>query len=125
MNEKKKILIVDDEAPLRRALVGAFRGEENFEVFEAADGEEAFSVVQKHHPDLLLLDIFMPKMDGLTVMKKLKAENLLGSAKVMFLTNSTELSQIADVMSSGTFDYLVKADWDLRDVVAKVKEKLR
>jgi two-component system response regulator MprA len=125
MNGKKKVLVVDDEAALRRALVGTLKGEEGFEIFEAADGEEAFLSIQKNHPDLVLLDIMMPKMDGLTVIKKLRAENILGSTKIMFLTNSSELSQIATAMSSGAFDYLVKADWDMKDVVAKVKEKLK
>lgn len=125
MNEKKKVLVVDDEIALRRALVDTLKAEDDLEVFGAADGEEAFLAVQKHHPDLMLLDIAMPKMDGLTVMKKLKTENALGNTKVMFLTNSSELSQIATAMSSGAFDYLVKADWDLKDVVKKVKEKLK
>lgn len=124
MNEKKKILVVDDEIALRRALVDTLKAEEEFELFEAADGEEAFISIQKNHPDIVLLDIAMPKMDGLTVIKKLKTENVLGKTKIMFLTNSSELSQIATAMSSGAFDYLVKADWDLKDVVKKVKEKL-
>ncbi len=125
MKDKKKIIVVDDEAVLRRALVDALKAENEFEVFEAADGEAAFLAIKEHHPDLVLLDILMPKMDGLTVMKKLKAENMLGSAKVMFLTNSSELSQIADAMASGAFDYFVKADWDIKDVVARVKEQLK
>ncbi len=125
MNEKKKVLVVDDEASLRRVLVDTLRGEEDIEVSEAVDGEEAFIAIQKNHPDLVLLDIAMPKMDGLTVMKKLVAENVLGNTKVMFLTNSSDLSHVATAMSSGAFDYLVKADWDMKDVVAKVKEKLK
>lgn len=124
MNEKKKILVVDDEVALRRALVDTLSAENEFEVLSAADGEEAFVSITKNHPDLVLLDIAMPKMDGLTVIQKLKTENSLGKTKIMFLTNSSELSQIATAMSSGAFDYLVKADWDLKDVVKKVKEKL-
>lgn len=125
MNEKKKVLVVDDEAVLRRAIVDTLKAEEGLDVFEAADGEEAFLSIQKNHPDLVLLDIMMPKMDGLTVIKKLRTENALGNTKIMFLTNSSELSQIATAMASGAFDYLVKADWDMKDVVAKVKEKLK
>lgn len=124
MADKKKVLVVDDEASLRRALVDTLKGEENLEVLEAADGEEAFIAIQKHHPDLVLLDIVMPKMDGLTLIKKLKMEKILGDTKIMFLTNSSEISQIADAMASGAFDYFVKADWDLKDVVARVKEQL-
>lgn len=122
-NNQKKILIVDDERALRRALVDIFKTDGAFEVSEASDGEEAFLSIQKNRPDIILLDIAMPKMDGLTVMKKLKTENLLGDTKVIFLTNSGELSHIATAMSSGAFDYLVKSDWDIKDVVAKVKEK--
>jgi CheY-like chemotaxis protein len=125
MNEKKKVLVVDDEPALRRALVDTLKADGEFDVLSAADGEEAFLAIKEHRPDLLLLDIAMPKMDGLTVMKKLKMENLLGNIKIMFLTNSGELSQVAAAMSSGAFDYLVKADWDMKDVVKKVKEKLK
>lgn len=125
MNEKKKILVVDDEISLRRVLVDTLKAEDAFDVLEAADGEEAFIAIQKNHPDLVLLDIAMPKMDGLTVIKKLRSENVLGDTKVMFLTNSSDMAHVATAMSSGAFDYLIKADWDMKDVVAKVKEKLK
>ncbi len=124
MNEKKKVLVVDDEAALRRVLADTLKAEDEFEVLEAADGEAAFLSIKEHHPDLVLLDISMPKMDGLVVVQKLKEENALGNTKIMFLTNSSDISQVASAMSSGTFDYLVKADWDMKDVIAKVKEKL-
>jgi CheY-like chemotaxis protein len=125
MNEKKKVLVVDDEIALRRALVDVLKSEDAFEVSEAVDGEEAFLAIKEHQPDLVLLDISMPKMDGLTVMQKLKTENALGKTKVIFLTNSGDLTNIATAMSSGAFDYLVKADWDIKDVIARVKEKLK
>lgn len=125
MNEKKKVLVADDEFALRRVLVDTLKAEGDFEVFEAADGEEAFLSIKRNQPDLVLLDIMMPKMDGLTVIQKLKTENALGKTKIMFLTNSSELSQIASAMASGAFDYMVKADWDMKDVVAKVKDKLK
>lgn len=125
MNEKKKVLVADDELALRRVLVDTLKAEGDFEVLEAVDGEEAFLSIKKNQPDLVLLDIMMPKMDGLTVIQKLKTEGALGKTKIMFLTNSSELSQIATAMASGAFDYLVKADWDMKDVVKKVKEKLK
>ncbi len=124
MSDKKKILVVDDEITLRSALVTTLSEDGSFEVLEASDGVMALESIRTNHPDLVLLDIAMPKMDGLTVATTMKAEGLTTKTKIIFLTNTSELSQIATAMSSGALNYFIKADWDLKDVVKKVKEVL-
>ncbi|MFA5830453.1 MAG: response regulator [Candidatus Paceibacterota bacterium] len=123
--DKKKILIVDDEVALRRALVDSLKVEGPFELFEAGDGEAALELIRKEQPDLVLLDIAMPKMDGMEVARKAQAEKLLEKTKIIFLTNSTDISQIATAVEVGSSDYLIKADWDIKDILSRVLEKLK
>jgi len=124
MQPKKKILVVDDENALRRALVDSFKAENLYDLFEASDGEAALEIIRKEHPNLVLLDISMPKMDGITLSKKMEKEKLLEKTKIIFLTNSTDMNQIASAMEMGDADYLIKADWDMNDIVNRVKEKM-
>ena len=125
MPPKKKILVVDDENALRRALVDAFNAENLYDLFEASDGEVALDIIRKEHPNLVLLDISMPKMDGITLSKKMEEEKLLDRTKIIFLTNSADMNQIASAMEMGDADYLIKADWDMNDIVNRVKEKMQ
>lgn len=119
-----KILVVEDEAALLEALAIALEGEK-LTVLQAKDGEEGLKKAQKEKPDLILLDIVMPKMDGLTVMQKLQADPKTKSIPIIFLTNLSDVETISKVVKQGMFDYLVKADWDIEDLVALVKKKLR
>jgi CheY-like chemotaxis protein len=125
MADKKKILIVDDEAALRRALSDSLTALNEFEILEAGDGEAALEIIRKEHPDLVLLDIAMPKMDGIEVARRMQSEKLLDATKVMFLTNSTDITQIATAVEVGSADYLIKADWDIQDILRRVLEKVR
>ena len=122
--DKKKILVVDDEVALRRALVDSLKAEGKFDLLEAGDGEAALDLIRKEHPDLVLLDIAMPKMDGMEVARKAQEEKLLEKTKIIFLTNSTDISQIATAVEVGSSDYLIKADWDIKDILRRVLEKL-
>ena len=117
----KKILIVDDEVALRRALCDSLKSLGQFEIFEAGDGEAALEIVRKEHPNLVLLDIAMPKMDGIETARRMQAEKLLDATKVMFLTNSTDIMQIATAVEVGSSDYLIKAETTPHEVVEKVK----
>ena len=123
---KKKILIIEDEMSQRKALVDKFT-RESFQVLEARDGEEGLRVALKEQPNIILLDIIMPKMDGMTMMKKLRQENEWGkSVPVILLTNLS--SDDDKIMKGITADepayYLVKSNWTINDVVEKVKERL-
>lgn len=122
MISPKTILIVEDDQTLHKALVDKFT-REGFLVLQANDGQEGLNQALTNHPDLILLDIIMPKMDGITMLKKLQATEAGSRIPVIFLTNLTDSSNMAGAMGGG-FDYLVKSDWRIEDVVKKVKEKL-
>ena len=124
MSEKKKILIVEDDIPLRKALVDRLEQEENIELKEAIDGVEAIDIAKDFLPDLMLLDIAMPKKDGIEVYREIKDSEWGKNIHVVFLTNSSDLDHVAEVESVEPADYLVKADWDLEDIVSKIKEIL-
>ncbi len=123
---KKKILIIEDEMSQRKALVDKFT-REGFHVLEARDGEEGLRIALKEQPHIILLDIIMPKMDGMTMLKKLRQENDWGkSVPVILLTN---LSSDDDKINQGITEnepayYLVKSNWPINEVVEKVKERL-
>ena len=120
----KKILIVEDERSLLEALVRKFSSE-GFTVFEAKNGEEGLEVALKEHPDLILLDIVMPKMDGITMLHKLREDKWGKDAQVVMLSNLSDAGKVQEATSEGAYDFLVKSDWHIDDVVKKAKEKLK
>lgn len=120
---KKCVLIVEDE----RILAHALRDQivrEGFSVLLAKNGEEGLSTALSKHPDLILLDIIMPKMDGIGVLRVLRKDPWGRNARIMMLTNVDDSEQIAEVVSHGVYDFLIKTDWKLEDVVKKVCERL-
>ncbi len=120
----KKILIVEDETPLRNAVsdILTFEG---FEVFQAKNGQEGLDAALKEHPDLILLDLMMPVMDGLTMLEKLRQDADYGKkAAVILLTNINDPEKVAMATEAGSYDFLVKSDWNIEDVVKKIKGRL-
>ena len=123
-DNKKNILIVEDDAALREALSLKLNSE-HFTTLEAKDGEEGLRVSLEQHPDLILLDIVMPKVDGLTVMKKLREDDWGKTVPIILLTNlSVDDKILAAVTEHEPSYYLVKTDWRIDDVVGKIKERL-
>mgnify|MGYP001559852829 CR=1 FL=1 len=123
---KKTILIVEDELSLRNALCDKLT-HEGFAVLEAKNGKEGLEVALREHPDLILLDLVMPKMDGMTMMKKLRGENEWSkTVPVIILTNlagdNDQLLQ--DINETEPSYYIVKSNWKIEDVVAKIQERL-
>lgn len=126
MGEKlnKKILIVEDEAPLRNAVTDILSFE-GFTVFQAKNGQEGLDLALKEHPDLILLDLMMPIMDGLTMLEKLRQDAEFGkTAAVILLTNINDPEKVAMATEAGSYDFLVKSDWNIEDVVKKIKGRL-
>ncbi|MEI6627423.1 MAG: response regulator [bacterium] len=123
-----KILIAEDEVILREAMKEKLINS-GFEVKEVADGLSALSQALAWHPDLILLDILMPKMDGMTMLKKLRQDKNWGAhAKVILLTNVSDTAKVAEgliVGLDGAYEYLVKTDWSLDEIVVKIKERLK
>jgi DNA-binding response OmpR family regulator len=123
MEKKKKILIVEDEETLRSALNNKLTFE-GFAVLEAKNGREGLEIALSAIPDLILLDIIMPVMDGMTMLKKLREDKWGKEAKVFMLTNLSDTEKVADAIAQGSFDYLVKTDWTLEDIIARIRKKL-
>jgi len=119
----KKILIVEDEDSLRKALAEKFLAEK-FEVLEAVNGEDGLVSIEKNSPDLVLLDIIMPIMDGMTMLKELRKTKFGKDVPVIILTNSNNDDSLSESLASGAYDFLIKSNWKIQEVVDKVKERL-
>lgn len=121
--DQKKVLVVEDEAPLKKALNKKLT-RAGFLVFEAGNGEEGLEVALREHPDLILLDVMMPVMSGMAMFKQLREDAWGKNAKVIMLTNLNDAENVAAAMGQGSYDYLIKSDWKIDDIVERVKEKL-
>lgn len=121
----KKILIVEDDPILLSTLADNFAAE-GFEIIKADDGEKALAFALEKKPDLILLDLVLPKMDGFTVLKNLRRNEWGAHVPVIILTNLGSAENIASTLESmdDFQEYLVKTDWKIEDVVKEVKEKL-
>ncbi len=125
MKKKNKsvIEIVEDE----QAVVNILRDKlekEGFAVLEARNGAEGLELAKRKHPDLVLLDIIMPVMDGITMLKKLREDGWGKTVPVIILTNLSDAESVAEATEKGAFDFLVKSNWKLVDIVKKVKERV-
>ncbi|GMQ95437.1 MAG: hypothetical protein BMS9Abin13_551 [Patescibacteria group bacterium] len=119
----KKILIVEDEEPMRMVLADKLTME-GFSVLEAKDGVEGLEIALKDRPDLILLDIIMPRMDGLTMLERLRENECCKDTLVILLTNLGRSDKITKVLEGGNVDFMIKAEWTLKDTIKKIKEKL-
>ncbi len=119
----KKILIIEDELAYVRLLRDNLA--QAYEVLAAQDGEKGLDVAKKEKPDLILLDIRMPKMDGMTVLEELRKDPYGKSAKVILLTNLEANEKIiAQVTKDLPTYYFVKSDIKLSDLIDKIRELL-
>ena len=119
-----KILIIEDEEILQRSL-SEYLIEENFETVCASDGEQGLELVKKESPDLVILDIILPKLDGFQVLEKIKEESETKNIPVILLTNLESPEDIQKAFDRGATTYLVKSDYKLEDVAKKIKETLK
>jgi DNA-binding response OmpR family regulator len=118
-----KILFVEDEPNLQKAISEVLV-QEGHKVFGAADGEEGLVMTKKEEPNLILLDLILPKKDGFEVLKELKADEKLKNIPVIVLTNLEGIGDAEKALTLGATTYLVKANYKLEDVVNEVKEFL-
>lgn len=119
-----KILIIEDEAALRNTMAD-FLKEEKFEAISAGDGEAGVQLAKKEMPDLVLLDIILPKKDGFEVLKELKNDEKTKKIPVILLTNLESPEDVEKAFAQGATTYLVKSNYRLEDVVKKIKEILK
>lgn len=118
-----KIVIVEDEEALARVLKEKFEDEE-FEVELAMDGKVALEIIQKTNPDLVLLDLMLPKRDGIEVLRDIKADQELKRLPVIVLSNLDGDEDIKQAIALGAKDYFVKSQHPIKEVVEKVKDFL-
>jgi len=106
-----------------QVLVEKLEGK-GFTVIKASNGKEGLESALSNHPDLILLDIVMPVMDGMTMLEKLRLDNWGKRAKVILLTNLSDPSKVTKSREQGVHDYMIKSDWKLDDIVKKINEEL-
>ena len=104
---KPKILVVDDEPFICRSLTFVLK-KGNYEVLEARNGEEALDAIHKHHPDLVFLDVMMPKLDGLQVTETVRADSALDDVKIILLTAKGQDCDRKVGKTAGANDYMTK-----------------
>ncbi len=120
---KTNILIIEDEEMLANMYISKFE-KEGFEIEKATNGKDGLIQAKKYKPDIILLDIIMPEMDGFMVLKQLKKDSGTKHARIIMLTNLGQNEDIEKGKKLGAEDYLVKANHTPSQVVDKVKELL-
>ena len=121
-----KILIIEDEEMLAKTMSERLVLE-GFDVSIALDGIQGLQMALSEHPDLILLDLILPKLDGLSMLKKLRDDSWGHQAKVIILSNLSDPRGITKGVDIGLNDvslYLVKTDWSLDNMIAKIRERL-
>jgi pilus assembly protein CpaE len=117
-----KILVVDDDPNVQRLLTYTVR-QEGYEVITANDGAEAFRTWSTEHPDLVLLDVMLPKLDGYQVAQKIRAEEGAGHVPIIMLTAEKEVEQKVRGLRAGADDYLIKP-FHPQELLARIKSLL-
>jgi len=119
----KKILFIEDESALQRTFNDALSGE-GYEVVSALDGETGLRLAKELKPDLILLDLVLPRVHGLDVLRKLKASEETNSIPVIILTNLEDIKDVEKSIELGATTYLVKSQYSLEEVISKIKQAL-
>ncbi len=123
MAYNKKIFIIDDEKDFRQLLVDKFIAS-NFEVFDYANGNDCVQYIDAEKPDIILLDIDMPGKNGIEILQEIRNTNWGSDVPVFMLTNMNDENLVAEAVALGSFDYFIKSDWQISDIVQKVKDRL-
>jgi len=119
----KKILFIEDEVAIQKTL-GEFLRKKGYEVQSALDGEVGLRLAKTGNPDLILLDLILPKKHGLDVLKELHLDNNTKNIPVIILTNLENVGEVEKAIEFGATIYLVKANYSLEEVTEKVKKLL-
>lgn len=120
----KKILIIEDDKFLRE-LVGQKLIKEDYDVSEAIDGEEGIKKVKEEKPDLILLDLILPSIDGFEVLSRIKGDPSLSSIPVIILSNLGQKEDVEKGLKMGAIDYLIKAHFTPGEIIEKIKNALK
>ena len=119
----KKILIIEDEEIIRDLLQKKL-SQEGYEISVAKDGQEGLRLIKEVKPDLILLDIVMPKIGGFEVMEEMQKEEELKSIPVIVVSNSGQPVEIDKAQALGAKDWLIKTEFDPKEVIEKVIKQI-
>lgn len=119
----KKILFIEDESALQKTFDDILR-REGYKIVSALDGEIGLKLAKTEKPDLILLDLILPKVNGFEVLKELKGDEETKGIPVIILTNLEGINDIEKVLELGATTYLIKASYSLEEVIKKIKDTL-
>ena len=119
-----KILIVEDDKFLRELLESKLRKEKDFTIVTAKDGEEGLQKAREEDPDLIILDLILPGLNGFEVLEKIKSSAAIADIKVIVLSNLGQKEDIDRAMKLGAEDYLIKAHFTLEEIIKKIRKNL-
>jgi DNA-binding response OmpR family regulator len=119
MDDKKRIVLVEDNGLLSGMLSDELR-EEGCEVYQAFDGEKGLELIRSQKPDIVLLDLLMPKKDGFEVLKELKADDSTKNIPVVILTVSANEEKLEETMKMGAADALLKSHHTMKGIIDRV-----
>ena len=120
----KTILVVEDDKFLRELIVQKLI-KEGYEVVEATDGEQGIKKIKEEKPDLVLLDLILPGIDGFEVLSKMKEDPGISSTPVIVLSNLGQKEDVERGLSLGAADYLIKAHFTPGEIIEKIKKNLK
>lgn len=123
-NKKTKILIIEDDSYISDMYRIKLENS-GFEVIIASDGIEGFKVLEKQKPDVILLDVVMPKMDGFNVLKMIKNDSDYNDIPIILLTNLGQKENVKRGFELGAASYIIKAHFTPSEVVEKIKDVLK
>jgi len=126
MDSKKKTILILEDEPAMLHIVATRLAESGFETLLAKDGQEGLTLALQKHPDLILLDVLMPKIDGLTLMKKLREDAWGNTVPMIVLSNMSPDSNttLQAITNNQPAYYFVKSDIKLEEIVEKIKDVL-
>ena len=117
----KKILIVEDDKFLRE-LIARKLTDEGFDIVEAVDGEDGIKKIKETKPDLVLLDLILPSIDGFEVLSRVKEDESLTSIPIIILSNLGQKEEVEKGLDLGAADYLIKAHFTPGEIIEKIKK---
>lgn len=120
----RKVLIVDDDKIFTKVLKDSLTGQSDreYEVCTAENGEEGFAMLKEEKPDLVVLDIVMPKVGGVEFLEKMQEDDTVGSTPVIVSTQLSDVEQMSKVVRFGVKGYIIKSEFSLENIVNQIND---
>lgn len=125
MEKNKVIILIIEDDKFFRELIGKKLLKENFNVATASDNKEAFAYLENNLPDLIILDLILPGLDGYEILSILKKDKKTSGIPVIILSNLGQHDEIERAKSLGAIDFMIKINFTLDDIVTKVRKVLQ